>query len=238
MTMSPGNLNAASTPSVAPSQVPQASTSVTMGGYTGGSFLTNNRLAMVIREDPRKAVVLVVLVLVMVGLWVKVLMGSNGAPRRAGASVTQITPAAAQKTVAKDNARVSMKDWMRDPVKGLDLERNLFAVKLDYFPQDGTKVSQAILASPVGDGFWDQLAKSMTFQADLKKEREILRENIRLQAAQLQLQSIMMGASPKALMNGGLVGEGDVVAEFRIRKIEARRVIVEREGIRLAIEMK
>jgi len=44
-----------------------------------------------------------------------------------------------------------------------------------------------------------------------------------------------MGASPKALVNGQLVGVGDVVASFRVCKIEARRIVVEREGIKLEI---
>ena len=42
----------------------------------------------------------------------------------------------------------------------------------------------------------------------------------------------------KAMMNGQLVGEGSVVADFRVVKIEPRKVIVERDGIKLAIEMK
>jgi hypothetical protein len=40
------------------------------------------------------------------------------------------------------------------------------------------------------------------------------------------------------MVNGDLVGEGSVVANFRIVSIEARRIIVEREGIRLEIDMK
>jgi hypothetical protein len=47
-----------------------------------------------------------------------------------------------------------------------------------------------------------------------------------------------MGAKPKAVIDGALVGEGDVVAQFRVLKIEARRIIVEREGIKLEIQMK
>jgi hypothetical protein len=39
------------------------------------------------------------------------------------------------------------------------------------------------------------------------------------------------------MVNGELVGEGGVVADFRVLKIEARRLIVEREGIRLEIKM-
>jgi len=48
----------------------------------------------------------------------------------------------------------------------------------------------------------------------------------------------MMGPVPKAMIDGQLVGEGSVVADFRVLKIESRKVIVEREGIMLAIQMK
>jgi len=78
----------------------------------------------------------------------------------------------------------------------------------------------------------------MTSRADVKKERQILVENLARQASQLRLQSTIMGASPKAVIDGGLVGEGDVVATFRVLRIEPRRITVEREGIKLEIQMK
>ena len=59
-----------------------------------------------------------------------------------------------------------------------------------------------------------------------------------MQAGQLKLQTTLMGPTPRAVVNGMSVGEGDVVAEFRVFKIEARRIIVEREGIKLEIPMK
>ena len=61
--------------------------------------------------------------------------------------------------------------------------------------------------------------------------------NLRQQALQLKLQSTVMGPTPRAAINGELLGEGDVIASFRILKIEARRIIVEREGIKLEITM-
>jgi len=57
----------------------------------------------------------------------------------------------------------------------------------------------------------------------------------------MQIASTFMGGGdgrPKALIDGVLVGEGEVVAGFRVLKIEPRRVIFEREGIRLEVPMK
>jgi hypothetical protein len=87
-------------------------------------------------------------------------------------------------------------------------------------------------------GFWDELAKSMAFRADARKEQQILKENLQQQANQLRLQSTMMTTPPKAVIDGEMVGEGDVVASFRVLKIEPRRIEVEREGIKLEIQMK
>ncbi|HEV7300387.1 MAG TPA: hypothetical protein VGN72_13555 [Tepidisphaeraceae bacterium] len=133
-----------------------------------------------------------------------------------------------------DQASPAVQEWVRTPIAPVG--RNLFAIKLDYFPQDGTKVDQTLRA-PQGNGFWDKLAKSMASRADQRRERQILVENLQLQAMQLRLQSTVMGPSPGALVNGSLVREGDVVASFRVLKIEARRIVVEREGIKLEIPM-
>jgi len=62
----------------------------------------------------------------------------------------------------------------------------------------------------------------------------------------MRLQSTVMGATPKAVIDERVVSEGDVVAcgsgenrtTFRVLKIEPRRIIVEREGIKLEIQMK
>ena len=67
-----------------------------------------------------------------------------------------------------------------------------------------------------------------------------------VQARQIRLQSTLMGgAHPAALVNGQMVREGDVVAtgsgasrtSYRVLKIEARRVILEREGIRSEVPL-
>jgi hypothetical protein len=116
-------------------------------------------------------------------------------------------------------------------------------VRLEYFPRDVKGPTASLVES---EGFWDAVAKSLPSQADQKKERQILAENLQLKAAELKLQSTVLGPTPKALVNGELVSEGDVLASgsgesrtpFRVLKIEPRRIIVEREGIMLEIPMK
>jgi len=89
------------------------------------------------------------------------------------------------------------------------------------------------------DGFWDQLAKSLAAKADQEKTRGILRDNVRTQASRLDLQSTgMFGGTPKAMVNGTIVQEGDTIDDFKIIKIESKRIVVEKEEIQVEVIFK
>jgi hypothetical protein len=197
-----------------------------------------------VRRDPQKAGILTVLVAILLVLQMRLRLSSDGGPSKATAAAptqsgnsTGVLSANHEPTDPATALRAFMEGTIA-PVK-----RNLFVIDLERFPQDNGRTTSANTA---GSGFWDELAKSMTARADVKRERQILLENVQQQAAELRLQSTVMGASPRAVIDGELVGEGDVVAaksgenrvSFRVLKIEARRIIVEREGIKLAIQMK
>jgi hypothetical protein len=126
-----------------------------------------------------------------------------------------------------------LQKWVEGPVP--PISRNLFAVRVDYFEVDGSRTTKS---AETEEGFWSKLEKSLALQADRMDKRENLVANFTAQASKLDLQSIVMGSQPRAMVNGKLVGEGSVVADFRVLKIESRRIVVEREGIRLEIQMK
>jgi hypothetical protein len=211
---------------------------------TQPSWLTGAIAAM--RKDPKKAGVLAMLAVLLVVMAVRTV--GPGRPR--GASAASVTSALGRKNSsgagAGNNANPQQRHgpaglqqhllrWAERPVP--QLTRNLFAVRLEYFPVEGPRTG-AGGAGRADDGFWARLEKSLVLQADQRDKRENQIANYMAKASSLKLQSTMMGPQPKALVNGELVGEGDVVAEFRVVKIEARRMIVEREGIRLEIQMK
>jgi hypothetical protein len=204
-----------------------------------------DKLVTQARADPKKASILGVLTVVMIFSWYRMSSGGGGDSSGIGpahASAASISAIRAGGGVLPDNLRApsssasatvqALLEWQRRPIA--PLSRNLFVINYDFFPQDGSApVAPAHVQQ--GDGFWDHIAKSMTARADQKREREVLVENLRGQALQLKLQSTVLGASPKALVNGQLVRVGDVVASFRVTKIEARRIVVEREGIKLEV---
>jgi hypothetical protein len=203
-----------------------------------------DKILTAVRNDPQKAGILTVLVAILVVLQIRLQMSEEDAgPSHAAANTVaggadNPPPFGAVVTETHGSARpldgaAALRAWMETPAA--PLTRNLFEVDLEKFPHDGSRV-QTTNKDVVG--FWDELAKSLVFRADVKKERQILVENLARQASQLRLQSTIMGASPKAVIDGGLVGEGDVVASFRVLRIEPRRIIVEREGIKLEIQMK
>lgn len=197
------------------------------------------RLTKAFKAQPKKAVALTGLVLVMAVLWGKMMFSSSGqvSPARAAAGTAVVLPDAISTPISPQGGSAGLQDWLNGRIQPVG--RNLFVIKLDYFPQDARQINKT-LRDPSGDGFWDQLAKSMTSRADQEKRRKILIENLQLQAARLKLESTMLAqGDPRALVNGNLVREGELVAQtgFRLVKIEARRIIVEREGIKLEIRL-
>src|SRR5439155_8283398 len=126
------------------------------------------------------------------------------------------------KAKAVDTSAI-LRDWVSEPLPQ-GVSRNIFEVQLDYYPMD--------LSHPTKDSgtindptFWEKLAKSIDTQADQQHKRENLIQNLRQQAGQLNVTSTLMGPKPKAMVNGVMVGEGEVVAQFRVAEIRARSVV-------------
>jgi hypothetical protein len=126
----------------------------------------------------------------------------------------------------------SLQQWAHQPIRPLN--RNPFAIPLDLYPRDAA----SSLDSPASQsGYWDLVAKSLSSRADQQEQRQILTDNVRIAAASLKLESTIMGARRGAMINGNMVREGDSVAGFRVLNIQPGQVIVEREGIKLALQM-
>lgn len=226
-----------------------------------------DKISEAARQDPRKTGALGVLLLVLSVMAGRMMLTGDSQPARASGMavgnnstssnmrpVIGATGAIASKasgrtignnslgtnadpvaTSRANNSARRLNEWMRAPITSVS--RNLFSVKLDYFPSDGSRPAQGV-RTPADGEFWGRLEKSLMLQADQRDKRDNLLANYRDQAAKLRLDSIIWGAQPKAMIEGKLVAEGDVVALFRVLKIEQRRIIVEREGIRLEILMK
>jgi hypothetical protein len=207
-----------------------------------------NWLPESLRDDPKKTGILSVLVLVLLIVSLRYML--SGGPASANASVSRPSKTTvSQKSggspviVANpqaEQAHLATRKWIDQPVNSVS--RNLFSIRMEFYPSKS--MQSAPVESETGQ-FWKEIEKSQSVEADQKKRRDILVENLQREAAKLRLQSTVMGPEPQAIIGGSLVKEGDVVAsgglngglQFRVLGIEARRVIIEREGIRLELRM-
>jgi hypothetical protein len=199
------------------------------------------KISRALKQDPKKALVLSVLFALLLGMWGKMFLGGGRNTPKSAAAMPPAPMAPSgdsQKARAKSADRNALlRDWLDQPLPQ-KTTRNLFELKMEYFPMDGSRPTESSRTEQKDPTFWDRLAKSIDAQADQQHKREILIANLRQQAAAVDLTSTVMGPRPKAMINGVMVGEGQVVAQFRVLKIESRSVVVEREGIKLEIPMK
>ncbi|HEY1922220.1 MAG TPA: hypothetical protein VGG44_05600, partial [Tepidisphaeraceae bacterium] len=189
------------------------------------------------RASPGKSSTVAGLGVILVFVWCRFLFGGHMPAAASGASA--MTTPDSEFTFSNGVAVVhapgdpdSLQQWARQPIR--PLIRNPFAIPLDYYPRDGAAVAGK---ASTQTGYWDLVGKSMSSRADQQEQRQILIDNVRIAAASLKLQSTIMGAHPGAMVNGTMVRVGDSISGFRVLNIEATQVIVEREGVKLALLM-
>lgn len=189
------------------------------------------------RASPAKAAVMIGLLLIMVVAWIRVLAGGHTNPATAQAAA--VPPARTAPQLSDDSAPYhsstdsgpTIQQWARQQPQ--PLKRNPFIVPMDFYASDGAKTADSASAG----GYWNQVGKSMSSRADQQEQRQILVDNVLIAAEALKLESTIMGATPGAMINGQLVAEGSEIEGFRVLKIEPRQIIVEREGVKLAVMM-
>jgi hypothetical protein len=187
-----------------------------------------------LKNNPRSAAILLALTAVLAFLVVRQFMGGHSPgfaeARPAAAASYAVAPQPqpqADHSTRQSPSGATLADWARQPTD--KTSRNLFAVSLDDYPIDPAHAQSA-----------SESAKSDSAQADQMKERQILVENLRAQAAKMTLEGVVLGASPKAWVDGLLVGIGQPIGDtgFRVVKIEARRIFVQRDDVQIELAMK
>ena len=169
-----------------------------------------------LKADKRKLTVMLVLLGVAVVLWFRMTMTQT--PQAATASTTPITTAA-EAVVAAEAAALAR------PVIDVELterlDRDLFALNPALF-------------TPINDGDSEEVEEKSGAKPSDEMSRPLA---IRTEAAELKLATTMLGSRPRALINGQVLSVGDTVDGFKLLRILHRKVVVEKNGIRVLIEM-
>lgn len=103
------------------------------------------------------------------------------------------------------------------------LERDLF--HLDRTAYQAAEESPAVSAAQA------------KLEAPTTDERLRLEAVVRAAASELDLQSTIVGDEPRAVINGKLLRPGENIDGFELREVQARRVILENQGVRVQLHM-
>jgi hypothetical protein len=186
-------------------------------------------------QDPKKTGVLGFLVVILLTVGGRMLVGGNH-PTIAAGSPAMTSPGVPSAfipspVIKPGGAAASLRGWLSTPIASIG--RNDFLLRSEYVPADATKTS----VSAGGYSFWATLAKLVSVNADQTEKRDAVIAGLKVQAAALRPTSTVMGSTPRAMVNGLLVREGDTVNAFRVLKIEPHGIVIARQGVVLAVPM-
>ncbi len=210
-----------------------------------------NRLPESIRDQKQKIGLLTALLAILaIAIAWQALAGAG--PKAAAANTM---PSADPKKSAEEKpstftSRRSVKQqkdletWLARPIE--PIARDLFAFDLSRFPLAGP-YTESSGDSPRSVTVWDRAEKSLNARADALRQTESRRSLLIRAAERLNVQSIMSnGPMSTAMVNGRVLRVGEVVEDesstpkvsFVVRAIEGRQLIVERDGIRIAVSLR
>jgi hypothetical protein len=106
----------------------------------------------------------------------------------------------------------------------------------DYLTRIDTTIKRDIFSPP--EQFFPPMETPKTKVVETLNSRAAEKESIQKAAATMTVESTILSAIPKAIINGQLVQLGDTVNGFRIVEISSRTVTLEREGMTVQLEMK
>jgi hypothetical protein len=199
-------------------------------------------------RDKRKTALLVGLT-VLAGVVLFRTFSGKSSPKTSEAAVVVTTDNTGPETV--EPAAPSVPDTSPPPaaaepavdLTGLskELKSNPFQVDWRDFDLARPLPVQAPQASPAAKqavGLLTWLTRRSAEAAQRAALSRARQESIRQEAAQLTLQSTLTGAAPMAYISGQLVRQGETLNGVRIRRIEAKRVLIAKEGLEIWLTMR
>lgn len=199
--------------------------------------------------DPRKATILSVLILIMVGVYVRLFFRApldaaaegvflaqdivNSVPVR-----TEINPhvgdtLAGAGRVATDSSRGYEPQPFDGPVDLGHLARDVFSVDWMLFPSAPTTRNTIAAGDPTFD--WCKRLGRVALEEQKKQRAKIARAQ--RDASRLTLQSTIVGQRSFAIINGEFLRPGSEIGGFRLVHVENRDVVLERNNVRITLTL-
>jgi len=182
------------------------------------------RLAQAFKGEGKKLIVLAVLFVVAVVLVARLVLKPKGPARaHAAASVESIQPESPAEAYLPQADEAGGKPDKQVQQLDRTIRRDIFLPDPDCFPPLPEKqVRQTELPLAVAPA-----------EAALQARREF----VRAQAAELVLQSTVVGAVPTAIINGRVLLVGEWIDGFQVVEITPRRCTVRKNDIKITLEM-
>lgn len=180
--------------------------------------MTLDQFKKQLMADRKKAGMLLGLCMFGLLLWGRLLW--REVPRTATATPSALAASPASDSPAAGGVAVEVRKTL-EVAFNTDLKRDLFALDEARYPRP--EPVKAVIAE-----------KSAPKPADDLEERQ---NKVREQARGLKLQTTMLGATPRAMIQGSLLKVGESIQGFEIVEIRSRRVVVKKDGVRIELEM-
>lgn len=216
-----------------------------MSAATPASIWTTIRTHLA--ADKRKTAALGVLSIVMMFVWGRLFLQSSGGPTPAVAALSPELVAAVSTSEVETVRREpdSNEPITREVVRAratpvVDIRKADRTLSRDYFSPDWSQFAAAdggelAASSKQGSpGAWQIVAGSVRRERD-RQRREA--DGVRRKAAELVLQSTMIGEPSLAVISGRMLHVGDTIEGFVVDGIEPRTVVVRKDGVRVTIHM-
>lgn len=172
--------------------------------------------------DKKKLSIVVVLLAVMLLLWGRLIL--KKVPKTATAKPAKVTSVEPDK---KPEVKVTPK---------LDTEHVVYvdlptSMTRDLFAFDPTGYPKSV--SDVDDSERNPERKSDSDSSDVDDTADRIKKALR----GLTLQTTILGARPRAVINGQVLSPGDTIEGLTVREVHARGVVLELNGRRFKLEM-
>lgn len=224
-----------------------------MAGMTQPQPDWKQRLKAELQRDKKKSIAMLAL-LIIGGIVIGRTVVMHGLPEKADAS----SPTGQTAIVAQPTHGSSANAWTPDAMGAprstitarreehlatLDrsIVRDLFRPDPQMFPPQNASANLAsiVVRDPNEATEWFEQVGVWIDQKQQAQHDEVARARaIETQAGALSLQSIMLGDSPSALINGRVLRTGEWISGFQIKSIGPDGCIITREGVDVKLRMR